>query len=65
MTKYVVTLEERITYDVIVEADSADNAMEAADDVFCQSERPYEEFHGCVQEREACNVEEVTGEQAT
>lgn len=64
MPKYVVTLEERITYDVTVEADNADNAMEAADEVFVQSERPFEDFHGCVQEREACNVEELTGEQA-
>ena len=64
MPKYVVTLEERITYDVIVEADNNEDAVDYADAVFCDSADPDAEFGSCFLGREAINTEELTGEQA-
>jgi len=51
-----VTLEEKSRYTVVVEAEDRDAAVEAATEMFCQSEKPFSDFEGERDELRAFNV---------
>jgi hypothetical protein len=46
MPKYTITLEERVRYEVEVEADDEDAAVEAAIEQWNQSPDPTHDFYG-------------------
>lgn len=51
-----VTLEEKSRYTVVVEAEDREAAVEAATEMFCQSEKPFSDFEGERDELRAFNV---------
>lgn len=51
-----VTLEEKSRYTVVVEAEDRDAAVEAATEMFCQSENPFSDFEGERDELRAFDV---------
>ena len=63
MPKYVVTLEEIVTYDVTVEAANEEEARTAAEDAFVQA-GDLGEFPTTVHDREVANVELLSAESA-
>lgn len=54
-----VTLEEKSRYTVVVEAEDREAAVEAAMEIFCQSEKPFSDFEGERDELRAFNVVEA------
>lgn len=63
MPKFTVTLREVAYYDIIVDADNAEQAEEAAEEVFVQSSDILSFFTHC-EDREAWNVEPLSDEMA-
>lgn len=57
MPKYKVTIEEAAFYVIVVEADSEDEAAEAAEEAFVQSQNT-DEFFSHVEDREAISIVE-------
>jgi hypothetical protein len=51
MPKFHVTLEETVRYVVTVEADNEREAREDATEMFLQSDKPFDDFHGSVEDR--------------
>lgn len=46
MAKFTVTLSEVVSYTVEVECDKREEAGDAAREMWCASEKPYEDFAG-------------------
>ncbi|MFG1187812.1 hypothetical protein [Xanthobacter aminoxidans] len=51
-----VTLEEKSRYTIVVEAEDREAAVEAATEMFCQSEKPFSDFEGERDELRAFDV---------
>lgn len=60
MPRYCVTLEETVTYDVIVEAANEDEAGNIAEDVFTNTD--VTKLHCVVHDLEVANVEPMAGD---
>lgn len=60
MPKYAVTIQETISYQVIVEADDKKEARETATELLLQSENPFEDFGGSVDDRDVTDVSDIT-----
>lgn len=61
MSAYVVTLRETLEYELTVEADSAEQASETAEEIWRWSENPEEEFgYSVVESIDTYHVEFVS-----